>query len=256
MVTVFSWGYQGWGNATRELLAATSVLELHRGYEPPLFADIRASRSVRAAGFRDKGFEVKAGRRRYRWLPGLGNGRVLTGRGPMRLIHADDVHELLGLALAQQAQNRRVIFFCSCGSPWVAGRCHRQLVRRDLVRVGRSLGVQVTVEEWPGGQPSRRPVPLKVRAEVIKALRRGATVVPLGASTPPPLLLHLPHGSIVELRGGDERQLVSLAAPSVRAGRWGAELFVRPVDAADTVQLLQRYTSRIRREYRLDVQRP
>src|SRR5689334_5628512 len=95
-LTLFSWGYEGWGNATRELLKATAAVESARGFDPPAFADIRASRAVRAEGFRDRAFESLVGHR-YRWIQGLGNARILERRGPMRLVEKNDVLELLGL---------------------------------------------------------------------------------------------------------------------------------------------------------------
>src|ERR1017187_2039954 len=57
MLTLFTWGYWGWGNATHELIRAVDATERERGFKPPVFFDIRASRSVRARGFRDDAFE-------------------------------------------------------------------------------------------------------------------------------------------------------------------------------------------------------
>src|SRR5690348_10296790 len=71
MLTVFSWGYEGWGNATAELVRAFDVVEAAHGYEPPVFVDIRARRQVRAVGFRDDTFERRLGRDRHRWMRGL-----------------------------------------------------------------------------------------------------------------------------------------------------------------------------------------
>jgi len=101
---------------------------------------------VRAVGFREDTFERRMGRERHRWLRGLGNAAIETGRGPMRLRVPADVHELLGLALAQHAQGRRVVFFCSCSSPWASGSCHRGLVRQELLRAASrwSLGTRAS----------------------------------------------------------------------------------------------------------------
>jgi len=47
MLTVFAWGYEGWGNSTRELLQAFDTAEQARGFEPPVFVLV----SVAAARF-------------------------------------------------------------------------------------------------------------------------------------------------------------------------------------------------------------
>jgi hypothetical protein len=49
----FSWGYWGWESHTREFVRAVDAVERSRGMRPPVFADVRFSRSVRAVGFRD-----------------------------------------------------------------------------------------------------------------------------------------------------------------------------------------------------------
>ena len=55
-LTMFSWGYEGWGNATRQLVRSFDLAEAYRRHTPPIFVDIRMSRSVRAVGFRDHTF--------------------------------------------------------------------------------------------------------------------------------------------------------------------------------------------------------
>jgi hypothetical protein len=80
-LTLFTWGYWGWGNATRELVRAVDAAEARSGFEPPLFVDIRILRSVRAVGFNGTNFERLVGPHRYRWLRDLGNLTVLEGRG-------------------------------------------------------------------------------------------------------------------------------------------------------------------------------
>jgi hypothetical protein len=54
MLTLFTWGYWGWGGSTRstrKLVQAVDVAEKKRGQKPPFFVDIRLQRSVRAKGF-------------------------------------------------------------------------------------------------------------------------------------------------------------------------------------------------------------
>jgi hypothetical protein len=253
MLTVFSWGYEGWGNATAELVRAFDVVELARGYEPPVFVDIRARRQVRAVGFREDTFERRLGRERHRWMRGLGNAAIETGRGPMRLRAPADVHELLGLVLAQHAQQRRVVFFCSCSSPWASGTCHRGMVRQELLRAARRLELELTVQEWPGGAlPGTGKEAVKVEPAVMAALRKGGQAVRLGRQIPGARLLGLAHGSLVALQSGKERQLVSLAPARFIAGEWRMPVLVQPVDPGDTRELLLTQARKLRRDMQLE----
>jgi hypothetical protein len=60
-ITLFKWGYEGWGNATELLVRTTNEIERARGYAAPLFVDIRFSRSARAKGFSGGAFEKLVG---------------------------------------------------------------------------------------------------------------------------------------------------------------------------------------------------
>lgn len=256
MVTVFAWGYEGWGNSTRELLQAVDAVERERGHEPPVFVDVRVRRQVRATGFQDDTFERRVGRARYRWLPGLGNAAVGTGEGPMRLVAPGDAYELLGLALAQARQRRRVLFFCSCGSPFAAPHCHRQLVRRELLSAARSLGVELQVQEWPGGTlKSSVGAELDVREAQLRSLRAGAQAVRLGRSLPDVTRLGWPTGALLRLRAGEDTQLVSVAAARFHAGEWRMPLFVTPVEPDVPVRPLLESARRLRQEGLLEAWR-
>jgi hypothetical protein len=228
-------------------------VEAARGYEPPVFVDIRARRQVRAVGFREDTFERRMGRERHRWMRGLGNAAIETGRGPMRLRAPADVHELLGLALAQHAQRRRAVFFCSCSSPWDSGSCHRGLVRQELLRAARRLEVELTVQEWPGGPLAGTAKEIvKVEPAVMAALRNGGQALRLGRQMPESRLLGLAHGSLVTLQAGGERQLVSLAPARFTAGEWRMPVFVQPVEPGDTRELLLGHARKLRRDMRLE----
>lgn len=253
MLTVFSWGYEGWGNSTRELLQAFDAVEQARGFEPPVFVDVRVRRQVRALGFQDDAFEQRAGRARYRWLPGLGNAAVGTGKGPMRLVAPADAYELLGLALAQWRQRRRVVFFCSCGSPFSAGRCHRQLVRRTLLSAARTLGVKASVQEWPGG-PLRERVLAEhpVEEERLESLLSGAQALRLGQKRPDVQFLAWPTGGLLRVRSRERTQLVSVAAARYHAGEWKMPLYVQPAEDDDSAELLLHHALRFRREGMLE----
>jgi hypothetical protein len=50
MITLFSWGYWGWGNATEQLVESANLAEKKRGLKPPVFVDIRRKRQGRAKG--------------------------------------------------------------------------------------------------------------------------------------------------------------------------------------------------------------
>lgn len=253
MLTVFAWGYEGWGNSTRELLRAFDAVERARGFEPPVFVDVRARRQVRAIGFRDDAFEHRLGRARYRWLPGLGNAAIKTGKGSMRLVTPADAYELLGLVQAQHRQRRRVVFFCSCGSPFSARTCHRQLVRRELLSAARSLGAKVSVQEWPGGPLRERVLAeLPVREEMLESLLGGAQALRLGPKQPHVQFLAWPTGGLLRLRSRERSQLVSVAPARFHAGEWKMPLYVHPVEDDDPAELLLHHASRFRREGMLE----
>ena len=159
-LTLYSFGYWGWGNATEQLVAAVDAVDRRRGFRPPLFVDIRIRRNVRAVGFRDDAFKVRFGSRRYRWMPALGNRRVAQGRGGIKIDDPAVANELLTLALDCAKQRRHAIFFCSCEFP---DGCHRSTVAALLLKEARKRGTAIEVVEWPGGEP---------RAFVLQALDR------------------------------------------------------------------------------------
>ena len=80
--TLFTWGYYGWGNHTPDLVEAVDAVETSRGFQPPIFVDIRIRRSVRAAGFTGAAFEKLLGQERHRWIKSLGNKQIETRTRP------------------------------------------------------------------------------------------------------------------------------------------------------------------------------
>jgi hypothetical protein len=60
-ITVFSWGFWGWGNATKQLVNATDIAERMQGFEEPIFVDIRFRRQGRAKGFVGDAFRDSVG---------------------------------------------------------------------------------------------------------------------------------------------------------------------------------------------------
>src|SRR5262245_13687400 len=173
-LTAFSWGYWGWGSRTRELVGAVDAVERSRGKRPPIFADIRLSRSVRAPGFRDAAFQEATGKNRYHWLRKLGNARIGSGRGGIKIADPSGVEDLLQLVFDADRQHRRVIFFCACERP---SRCHRAVVARLLVKSASRKGIPLSVVEWPGEEP--KTVNLAVSEKVVKSVLRGGNRVPL-----------------------------------------------------------------------------
>src|SRR5947209_4600579 len=101
-VTLFSFGYHGWGNATPRLVELVDAVERSRGFAPPMFVDIRIRRSVRAAGFNGPAFERLLGPERHRWMSSLGNRHILTRTGPfIQVAQPEAVGALLDLAVDQ-----------------------------------------------------------------------------------------------------------------------------------------------------------
>jgi|GEM_PF-3394869 len=159
--TIFSFGYEGCGMGTARFVAAVDAIERARGFDPPLWVDVRISRTVRARGFRDKALETLVGPERYRWMSDLGNEGILD-RGEMRLRRPAAVSDLLACAL--DAPRRRVIFFCSCSGSFAG--CHRHEVGRLLLRHARDTRESVRLVEWPGGDPVRLVFQVKSTAEL------------------------------------------------------------------------------------------
>jgi hypothetical protein len=225
----FSWGYEGWGNHTEALVAIVDAVEAARGYAPPLFVDIRIRRSVRAVGFRERAFAEQLGSR-YRWLRGLGNRAIVEDLADAIVIadpsEAETLVEIIADAAAAQ---RRVIFFCSCGSPLRAAQCHRAEVARLALAVARRRKLALTIQEWPGGSPLRTSVPA--------VWKRGTTRL----AVPPEVdLVHaaaLPHLSVIEDAAGS--QLVTGAAVCTARG-WALPIYgVAPDTRALARQLVE-----------------
>lgn len=252
-LTVFTWGYDGWGSSTRQLKAAVDAVESHRGFEPPYFVDLRISRSVRAEGFRENAFEKTVGKARYQWMPSLGNNRVKRRNGPrIQIDEPEAVEELLGIALRRSARRQRVLIFCQCALPGRPGshdRCHRVEVASLLLKAASKRNVSLSIGEWPGGQPQARSI--QVSDLQAAKLNGGARNIVLGKRQPPVELMGLPWGSIVDLRSPSSVGRV-IADPAVyRGGKW---LLPVPfgVDSSGTVRTLKKKTLRERHLSGLD----
>jgi hypothetical protein len=254
-VTLFSWGYGGWGNATKRLVSAVDEVERGRGFEPPLFVDIRYSRAVRAIGFRDRAFEEQLGHARYRWMKSLGNANIGTHRGGVRIKCPDAADQLLDLALDAAEDLSRVIFFCSCPSPDDAAVCHRATVAKLILRASRRRGTNSEVVEWPGGAPGRRAQKMNVTEAMLQSVLEGRALLPVRGAREPKHFVGLPWGSLVELKSPRRTQLVSTGAARFIDGHWRLPVFLFPVEDGDGTTLLLSEALRRRREDGLEPRR-
>lgn len=178
-LTLFSWGYWGWGRATQQLIKAVDAVENSRDYQPPVFVDIRLSRSVRAEGFNGSAFERTVGASRYKWMDDLGNLGIKDG-GPMRIKNPAAAGTLLDLAEQCHRRQQRVLFFCSCEFPGVEPKCcHRAVVARLLLEAAANRGRHIEVIEWPGGEPDANGIGFDVATDEMKKIRAGAKSIPL-----------------------------------------------------------------------------
>lgn len=225
-ITLFTFGYWGWGTVTDKLVAATDAIEASRGYKPPIFVDIRIRNRTRAPGFSGNTFRDLIGVARFRWMPKLGNRAVIDDSAYSIVI--DDpaaAKELLDLAIQAAGDDRRVIFFCACKHPVEADsyfECHRTTVAKLVLKEAKKRGLKLEVVEWPGGAP--KAVDLRVERSVFRQLEArmrgtGSTQnIALGRALPDPEWLGLPYGSIIIVRNG-RQALAVMSGPATFAGK-------------------------------------
>jgi hypothetical protein len=180
-LTLFTWGYYGWGNHTPEFVEAVDKVETNRGFQPPLFVDIRIRRSVRAAGFTGSALEKLLGQERHRWMKSLDNKFIETRTGPnIQIAEPSVADNLLDLAIESAQRKSRLLFFCSCQWPRCDGKiaCHRSTVAGLVLKAAKKRGINVQIVEWPGGKPIQKN--LDVSPQVFAAVKKGRMTVPLG----------------------------------------------------------------------------
>ena len=212
-VTAFTWGYWGWGNSFERFLEAAEAHEAARGFDPPVFADVRLRRGVRAVAFRDAALEKRMGPERYWWFNGLGNCHIETGEPGVEIKDPRQADVLLDFILHHWADRRRVLFFCACETVR-EDLCHRHEVAKLLLAAARARRVNMTVFEWPGGDPVVRPLPLTVTQ-----FRRMGATIPLGPTLPESGLATLPWGSVVVVESEGKKRSV-LTGPATFSGEW------------------------------------
>jgi hypothetical protein len=216
-VTLFSWGYFGWGSSLPQLLRVTERAEQARGFLAPVFVDVRFSRSVRSPGFRDRSFERAIGAGRYVWMKGLGNEGI--GSGGLKIHKPETAVDLLDLAIREQRQGpRRVIFFCSCQSP---EHCHRNEVRALLLDLARERRMKLRVVEWPGGDVAlTHALSLDVEPHLFDKIVRDAPRIPITEDVALERCCALPWGSYRRRRASPV-QLRRLVPSTLRRSRRG-----------------------------------
>ncbi len=205
MLTAFTWGYYGWGNHTRDFVSVVDEIERARQRKPPLFVDIRWSRSVRATGFSGNAFEKTVGSNRYKWMKELGNRNIGSSSRRARIADPRAAEELLDLIIDAAKQNRRVLFFCACGLPHrYPIDCHRSKVANLLLKAASKRHRALSILEWPGKSP--QATELAVEPKTIKKILRGGNRIALPELRGKDRLkfLSLPWCSRVELRSLDQ----------------------------------------------------
>lgn len=246
---MFTWGYDGWGNHSEKLVEMVDAVEKVRGFAPPLFVDIRIRRAARAVGFRSGAFEEQLGPRRYRWLRGLGNRRVIDRtHGKPKIDSPETASALLDLAVEASLRNRRVLFFCSCPAPTPEhpARCHRYDVARLLLSESRKRGLSVTIQEWPGGEP--KIVQLPDDPVLREDLDRGLVTLSLRKPVAVSRFGSYPLGTVLRFGRGTAQRLVVVHRIGYRKGGW----YLKTLETSDAKELpaeglLSKYATIFRR---------
>jgi hypothetical protein len=221
-LTMFSWGYWGWGNATPQIIKAVDAVERSRGFAPPIFADVRIRRSGRAKGFVGDAFEKLLGPGRYHHFVGLGNRNVAEGHASgITIDKPEEAAQLLALAQRAETENARVIYFCSCQFPHGPSTptCHRTEVTDLLRKEATRAGIALTCVEWPGGEPEQH-VTLQVSPAEMRAVRSGRKSLPIMGRVGFARAAGLAHGSTLELTSGEQRQTLGTGPAFFTGGQW------------------------------------
>ena len=209
-ITLFKWGYAGWGNHTPQLVKAIDAIERARGFKPPVFVDIRINRGVRAAGFVHHAFEKTVGQQRYKWMQDLGNESILTHESRIKIRRPAAANDLLDEAIRLGRVKRRLIFFCSC--PW-PNECHRDTVRDFILKNARKRRLPVRVVEWPEETPTS--IALQVSSQDFNKLRKTQKSIPLSRPTPLARFAGLPWGTVaIVSQAGCREKLFFLTGPA------------------------------------------
>jgi hypothetical protein len=203
-ITLFSFGYWGWGTSTEHLVQAFDALERSRDFGPPVLVDVRISRSVRAPGFNNRALEKLVGVDRYVHMPGLGNLAAIHKADTLTIANPADAESLLDQAIRAHDRRHRIVFFCACPFQLQDGEryCHRYEVGSLLLKESRKRNKQIIVTEWPGTDPEA--LRLTLPSEVLKKLRGGMKSIPLPKDKPLDRIASITWGSVVHCSGAGE----------------------------------------------------
>ncbi len=252
MITLFSRGYWGWGNATRQWVKAVDAVEGARGYKPPRFVDIRMSRSVRAPGFNGNAFGNLVGQERYWHLKALGNQSIVEDTG--RRIQIKDpaaAERLLDEGLAAADDKQRLIFFCACAYPDEPEKqCHRWVVAGLLLKAARRRKVPLQIVEWPGGEP--QVVDLAVTDVAAQKLLRGGRSIPLASKTTLAEFAGLPWGTVIQINSPNYSFPVMTGPARYSGGKWYLPVPEATADLAISTERLVHYARKWRKAMGLD----
>jgi hypothetical protein len=256
-IKLFSWGYWGWGNTTRQLVEAADIAERGRGFQPPIFVDTRLRRQGRAKGFVGDAFRDVVGQGRYCWMKDLGNFAIAKREPGVEIKNPAAVADLLQLARSAAEEDRRVIFYCACAFPWRDGglACHRHEIANLLLAQANKIGLPIQIVEWPGGEPSEASI--GIDGKLFSAVMRGRMSVPFGYERIADFA-GLPWGSVLTLRSEpDSRIGFALVGPArfamTKAGKgyWYFPI-LEPADPEASKDSLLENARRFRAEHGLN----
>lgn len=258
MITLFSWGYWGWGNATKQLKYAVDMAEEKRGFKSPTFVDIRLQRQVRAKGFCGDAFARVVGSHRYCWMRDLGNEKIATHQTGIKIVRPEAVSDLLELAVRAADNKSRVIFYCACEFPRDGATtiCHRHTVGDLLLREAEKKTMPVAIVEWPGGDPTVFHAPLAVGRKLFSEVRNGRMYIPFDGELVS-RFAGTAWGSILRIEHDGESLSVAIGPPAYTTagdGSWRLPLIV-PADDGEPEHSLKKRAAEWRRETGLDERR-
>ena len=230
-------------------MEATDAIEEQRGFRPPIFVDVRISRSVRAVGFNGNAFGKMLGPKRYHWMKSLGNERIVTGTGPkIQIADPTASNDLLDLAISAAKENRRVIFFCSC--MWCR-HCHRKSVASLVLKEAKRRRTPVEIVEWPGGKPVHVHVELEPR--LFRAVSNGRLFIPLDDQLDWIKAGGPPWGSIASLHCGDETLHRTVGPVNWQKGNWCLPVCVSFDDPSIPISEFQKESAKFRQSVGCEV---
>ena len=252
-ITLFSFGYWGWGTSTPQLVKAVDAVEKSRGFKPPIFVDTRISRSVRAPGFNGGAFGKLLGDARYHWMKSLGNERIKSKKGKkIQISDPSAAVDLLDLAIDASEENRRIILYCSCIWPKWEGEvnCHRAEIGSLLLKSAKKRGIQVEVTEWPGSKPGH--LEMTVSPNLFRSVRNGRMTIPVKKSASLAEIASLGWGSIVTLHSDGETIHRPVGPAAWQKKEWALPVLPYFLDPTTSLSDYQKDARKMRREMGLE----